>query len=339
MSRYDFSAGKLDYGLLKELISDLPLDERTVIGPRIGEDAAVVDMGDRYLVAATDPITFATDLIGWYAVQVNANDVATMGAKPKWFLATALFPEGQTDEKLVRDIFSQMRDACCRLGVAFIGGHTEITPELPRTIVVGTMLGEVAREKLVTSGGAKVGDAIIVTKGVPIEGSSIIAREKAKELRQFSIPEEVIARAQRFLFEPGISVVRDALIACEVAEVHALHDPTEGGLATGLWELAEASQVSLKVKETALPIVTEGKMLCDVFGLDPLGTIASGALLICVAKAEAEKVVTALHENGIASFIIGRVIAKGQPQVLLHRPDGTSIPLLPFTKDEIVKLF
>jgi hydrogenase maturation factor len=109
MNCYDFSAGKLDAKLLREILPTLPLDDRTIVGPRVGEDAAVIDMGDRYLVAATDPITFATDLIGWYAVQVNANDVATMGATPKWFLATILLPDGKTDEQLVRGIFAQNR--------------------------------------------------------------------------------------------------------------------------------------------------------------------------------------------------------------------------------------
>ncbi len=339
MGRYDFSAGKLDYALLRELLTTLPLDERTVVGPRIGEDAAVVDIGDRYLVAATDPITFTTDLIGWYAVQVNANDVATMGAQPRWFLATALLPEGQTGEGLVREIFGQMREACQAMGIAFIGGHTEITPELNRPIVVGTMLGEVAKDKLVTSSGAKVGDVVIVTKGLPIEGASIIAREKASELRQKGVPEETVAKAQRFLFEPGISVVREATVACQVASVHALHDPTEGGLATGLWELAEASQVMIEVNEASLPILPEGKVLCEAFDLNPLGVIASGALLICVAEGDAEKVVAALKENDIAAFLIGQIAAQGQPQVLLRRLDGTKTTLTNFAKDEIVKLF
>jgi hydrogenase maturation factor len=339
MVSYDFSAGKLDYALLSELIADLPLDERTVVGPRIGEDAAVVDMGDRYLVATTDPITFATDLIGWYAVHVNANDVASMGAKPKWFMAVVLLPEGQTDEALVRGIFAQMRDACKSLGVAFIGGHSEITPELPRPIVVGTMLGEVGKDKLVTSSGAQVGDAVLVTKGFPIEGTAIIAREKEDELKKRGVPDDIIERAKNFLFDPGISVVRDALIACSVANVHALHDPTEGGLARGLWELAEASQVTIEVDAMALPVVPEGQHLCQIFGLNPLGTISSGTLLICVSEHEADKVMAALRSEGIAVERIGQVIGKGESRVLVRCPDGKLEKLPDFPKDEIVRLF
>ncbi|MDW8029686.1 MAG: AIR synthase related protein, partial [Armatimonadota bacterium] len=206
MGTYDFSAGKLDYDLLRQLIADLPLSERVVVGPKIGEDAAVIDVGDRYLVVSTDPITFATDLIGWYAVHVNANDVATMGAKPLWFLATILLPEGQTDERLVNEIFDQMKEACNSLCVEIVGGHAEITPELTRPIVIGTMLGEVEKDKLVTSSGAQVGDLVLATKGVPIEGTAIIAREKESELKSKGVPEKVIERAKQFLFEPSISV-------------------------------------------------------------------------------------------------------------------------------------
>ncbi len=336
---YDFSAGKLDYELLRTLLATLPLDDRTVVGPRVGEDAAVVKMGDRYLVAATDPITFATDLIGWYAVHVNANDVATMGAQPRWFLATVLLPEGQTDEALVRNIFAQMREACLSLGIAFIGGHTEITPDLNRPIVVGTMLGEVAKDQLVTSSGAQVGDAVLLTKGVPIEGTAIIAREKTDELRQLGVPDELIAKAQRFLFEPGISVVRDALVACQAAKMHAMHDPTEGGLLTGLWELAEASQVVLEIDATAIPVVPEGKVLCETLGLNPLGTIASGALLLCVAPENVQAVIEKLQQAGIPTAVIGTVVAKGQPEVLFRFPDGARQLVAPLPKDEITKLF
>ncbi len=339
MGSYDFSAGKLDYQLLRRLLSDLRPSERIIVGPKIGEDAAVIDMGDRYLVAATDPITFATDLIGWYSVHVNANDVATMGAKPLWFLATVLLPEGQTDESLVWEIFSQMKDACRSLQIEIIGGHTEITPELTRPIVVGTMLGEVDKDKLVTSSGAQLGDAILVTKGVPIEGTAIIAREKENELKRRGVSEETVERAKGFLFEPGISVVRDALIACSVAKINAMHDPTEGGLAMGLWELAEASKVVIEVDMNALPIIPEGRELCQAFGLNPLGTISSGTLLISVPKQHAEEVMKAIEREGIFVAHIGQVVRKGEVCVIAQHADKPKEPFPKFPKDEIVRIF
>ncbi|MCS7254333.1 MAG: AIR synthase family protein [Armatimonadota bacterium] len=337
-SQFDFSTGKLHAQLLELLIGKLPLnDERVVVGPKVGEDAAVIDMGDRYLVAKTDPITFATDEIGWYAVNVNANDIAVMGAVPKWFMATVLLPEGRTDEALAEIIFSQIANACRELNITVIGGHTEVTYGLDRPIVVGAMLGEVDKERLVVSSNAQVGDVIILTKGIPIEGTSIIAREKREELLMRGYDAAFIERAKRMLYDPGISVVRDALIATSSGRVHAMHDPTEGGLATGLYELSWASGVSIEVEQGAIHILEEGKRLCDEFGLNPLGTIASGALLIVAHPDDGDRIVNALTASGISAVIIGRITAIGNDVTLKRGNECSPMPL--FVKDEIAKLF
>src|SRR5512139_1257066 len=149
-----FPLGKLPADMLARLLAQVrPVDPRVLVGPGIGLDAAVIDMGDRLLVAKSDPITFATDSIGWYAVQVNANDIATTGAAPRWFLATILLPASRADEALAQEILGQIHRACTNIGVRLVGEHTEITYELDRPIVVGTMLGEVTHERLVTSSG------------------------------------------------------------------------------------------------------------------------------------------------------------------------------------------
>ena len=199
--------GKLPAELLQTVLAKhATRDPRVVVGPRIGEDAAVIDLGDRYLVAAADPITFATDELGWYALHVNANDVVVRGATPRWFLATVLLPAGATDEDSVRTLFEQLGEACETLEVALVGGHTEITPGIDRPLIAGTMLGEVAKDKLVTTGGARVGDAIVLTKGVPLEGAAIIAREKEAALLERGVRPAVIRKAKAFLRTPGISV-------------------------------------------------------------------------------------------------------------------------------------
>jgi hydrogenase maturation factor len=313
-------------------------DPRVVVGPRVGEDAAVIDMGDRYLVATTDPITFATDELGWYAVHVNANDLAVRGARPRWFLATLLLPGGATDDAGVATLFDQLAAACAELGVALVGGHTEVTHGLDRAIVVGTMLGEVAKDKLVTTGGAQVGDAVILTKGVPLEGAAIIAREKESLLRELGVRPAVIARAKAFLRTPGISVLPEAEIACELATVHAMHDPTEGGVATALHELADAAGVGLRIDRSRIITLPEGAELCRVFGLDPLGTIASGALLMTLAPADAGIVIHALAREGIDCHFIGQVVPRDQGVVMLV--DGRQQEPLPvFAQDEITKIF
>ena len=248
MSKTEILAvGKLPAHLLEALLARYGgQDERLVVGPQVGEDAAVLDMGERNLVVKSDPITFATDEIGWYVVHINANDIATMGGVPRWLLLTLLLPEENTTPDLVERIFAQVSQACQALGIVLCGGHTEITHGLDRPIAVGLMLGEVEKEELVCTAGAQVGDDVILTKGIAVEGTAVLARELGECLSD-QLGAELVARGERFLTEPGISVLRDAEIVRRAGVPHAMHDPTEGGLATGLWELAQASGKGIEV--------------------------------------------------------------------------------------------
>src|SRR5881397_1974305 len=312
-------------------------DPRVVVGPKVGEDAAVIDVGDRYLVATSDPITFATAEIGWYALHVNANDIAVRGARPRWFLATLLLPAGATSDASVDALFTEIHAACDELEVALVGGHTEITHGLDRPIVAGTMLGEVEKDKLVTTGGARVGDAVVMTKGVPLEGAAIIAREKETELRARGVSPAAIRKAKGFLKTPGLSVLPEAEIACELATVHAMHDPTEGGIATALVELADAAGVGLRIDRERIMVLPEGRALCEAFGLDPLGTIASGALLMTLAPADAGMVIHALAREDIDGHFIGQVVERAEGLTLVS--GSRREPLTAFAQDEISKLF
>lgn len=331
-------AGKLPLPLLDKLLTRFaPNDPRIVVGPRTGEDAAVFDFGNRYLVAKTDPITFATSEIGWYAVNVNANDVAVMGAEPRWFLATVLLPAGQATAELAEAIFAQIHAACEALGVSLAGGHTEITISLDRPIVSGTMLGEVLPQHLITTAGAQVGDAVLLVKPVPIEGTALIALERAGVLRRRGYSPAFIERAQGFLHDPGISVVAPARLATATAEVHAMHDPTEGGVLTGLLEMARAAKVGLTVDLDTIPIISEAAVLCREFGLDPLGTIASGSILLAAPQDVAEKLVAAL---GAAGYPTARIGCVTQPEAgLVCRRAGRPVPWPTYVADEITKLF
>jgi hydrogenase maturation factor len=312
-------------------------DPRVVVGPRVGEDAAVIDMGDRYLVATSDPITFASAEVGWYALHVNANDIAVRGARPRWFLATLLLPAGATTDASVDALFAELHAACDELEVTLVGGHTEITHGLDRPIIAGTMLGEVEKDRLVTTGGARVGDAVVMTKGVPLEGAAIIAREKEAELRALGISPAVIRRARGFLKTPGLSVRPEAEIACELTTVHAMHDPTEGGIATALVELADAAGVGLRIDRDRIMVLPEGKALCAAFGLDPLGTIASGALLMTLTPADAGIVIHALARESIDCHFIGQVVPREQGVTLVSGSRQEPMPVFP--QDEITRLF
>lgn len=327
--------GKLPSDQLADLMALLPGGPRVVLGPSVGEDAAVIDMPDRYLVAKTDPITFATDEIGWYAVHVNANDIATTGAVPLWFMATLLLPAAHATVALARSIFEQIAEACRSLNVAVVGGHTEITYGFDRPVVVGCMLGEVAKDRLVRTGGAQPGDALMLTKGAPIEATAILAREKREILLQF-FSAQAIDRCARLLHDPGISVVRDAQVAIAAGGVTSMHDPTEGGLATGLWELSEASGCRLEVDlDPDQPFwLPEGKAMCAALGLDPAAAIASGALLLAVNPEYVERMTHAFEQAGIARFLVGRVAGRGVGVVDVRRGE-VARP----ARDEIARLF
>lgn len=306
--------GKLPPDLLERILKQAPsFDERLFLGPGTGLDCAILDYGDRYLVLKTDPITFVSDEIGWYLVQINTNDIATTGALPKWLLVTALLPEGQTTPELVEKLTGQVVQACRSHQISLIGGHTEITHGLDRPILIGTLIGEVSSQNLVTPKGARPGDSILITKGVPIEGTAILAREFPSRLTG-KLNADEIEIARNFLHDPGISVLKDAQIGVKTGGITAMHDPTEGGLASALWELAKASNTSLEINLDAIPIPALSRRICRAFGIDPLATIASGALLITCESEQAKNVQDAMQAAGIACAQIGAVL-DGPPMV------------------------
>jgi hydrogenase maturation factor len=323
--------GKLPPAILDRLLGRIPRrDARVVVGPRIGEDAAVIDFGDRYLVAKSDPVTFAAERIGWYAVQVNANDLATMGARPRWFLATLLLPRG--DPSLAEAVFADLLAACEELDISLCGGHTEVTPGLDRPIIAGHMLGEVEKERLVRKERIRPGDVVLLTRGVALEGTAILAREKAGELAG-RLEAALLERARNLLFRPGISVVADALAACAAAPVHGMHDPTEGGLIGGLYELAAAAAAGLAVDSSRILVLPETAAICSLLDLDPLRLIASGALLIAVAPEDERRVVETLAARGTPVAAIATVMPPAH---------GLRLDSAPFAfpdRDEITKLF
>ena len=335
--------GKLPPDLLDELLTQAGVaDPSVILGPRMGEDAALIDAGhdagdsEKYLVVSSDPITFAADQLGWYAVHVNANDIAATGGTPRWMVMTVILPDGAPPQ-LARDIMRQTLDACAEIGVTLVGGHTEVTHGIDRPIAIGTMVGEVARGSETPTSGARVGDAIILTKGVGIEGTAILAIERADRLRGAGVPEGVIGRAAQFLHAPGISVVRDAAIAVDLlasgagddSTLRAMHDPTEGGVATALHELADASGIGLDIDADALSDMTaeETEAICRALGVDPLGLIAAGALLIATHPYSAGGLLAGLADSGITARVIGHAVPRSR---------GVSVPR--FDRDELARV-
>ena len=331
-------AGKLPPDLLAELFRTLGNDPSVIIGPGIGRDAAAVRVDQQMLVFKTDPITFATDEIGWYAAHVNANDLACLGAAPRWALATLLLPEGATTSELVMQVFGDLTEGCDIVGATIIGGHSEITSGLQRPILALTMIGITDDDRIIDPRRARPGDAVLLARGIAIEGTALIARELPDALIPH-LASDVVERCQRFLHDPGISIVPAANVLREALgpRIHALHDPTEGGLATGLRELAVAAGCGMIIDRQRVTVYPETALICDVLGLDPLGLIASGALLAVVAPDAAADGLDALRRAGIPAEQIGRLVPD-PGTVTMH--DGDAVhPLPTFAVDEIARLF
>jgi hydrogenase expression/formation protein HypE len=327
--------GKLPAADLEAMLARIaPRDPRLVVGPRPGEDAAVVDVGGRRIVVATDPITFATDRIGWYAVHVNANDIAVMGSRPAWFFVVLLMPEGCT-RAAVHEVMDDIHETCRSLGIAVAGGHTEITAGLPRPIVVGQMIGEVAADALVTKDGLRPGDVILLTRGVAIEGTALLARELPARLAP-ALGDARLAAARRLLFEPGISVLEAARVATGACRVHAMHDPTEGGVLAGLHEMASAAGLGVRAWGDRIPVLEETTAVCDALGADPLALLASGALLVACAPGDVSALTSALDAAGIPQAVVAEAVPAADG--LLVERGRRWMPLVPPARDEVARI-
>ena len=327
MPKTPLSPGKLPEALLAELLgSGAPLPQDVLVGPAVGEDACVLAVDAGVIVAATDPITMTAAGVGGHAVLINANDVAVMGVRPRWFLCTVLLPEGTTEADL-RALFADLRRATESLGVALVGGHTEVTPAVGRTVVVGQMLGSAPSGAFVRSSGMQSGDVLLQIGPAPVEGAAVLASVAGASID--SVPERIRERARRALDDPGISVVEPALQAFELGAT-AMHDPTEGGLSAGLWELARASGLALEVDEQAVLWFEPGAALCRAVGADPWGTLASGALLAAFPPERAELAFASLASGGRG---VARLATAGPGDEV--RLLGHDHPLHRYERDEL----
>jgi len=332
MARNSLEVGKLQPDMLKQVVlSRLGANNsRVLLGPHVGEDASVIDFGRKALVVHSDPITGAVENLGWLAVNVCANDIATRGVRPQWMLIVILLSQNTTQAEL-KSLTVQIDKAAKKLGISIVGGHSEVTPGINRPILIATAIGETTKNRFVKTGNAQPSDALIVTKGAAIEGTAILASELAQELEN-RIGKKTVAKAKQFI--KMTSVVEDALTAVEAGGVHAMHDATEGGIASGLQEIAWASNVGLVAYEEKIPISTETEAICELLHIDPLKTISSGALILSCEPKRAGEIVTALRMKGIKASNIGKVTdEKGSVYIL--RKDGTKLDLSMPVKEEL----
>ncbi len=293
----------------------------------IGQDSAVLDFGPEVCVVTCDPITGAADQLGRLAVHVACNDLAAAGAEPIGVLLTLLLPRGAGE----RDLELIMRDAgraAREVGVEIVGGHTEVTPAVTQSVVVAAAVGRAPRAGFVSAAGGRPGDTVVMTKSAGIEGTAILASDYAERLLPTLAP-SLLERARSLV--RMISVVPEGRIAAR-SGVTAMHDVTEGGVLTGVWELAEASGCGVRLDCDAVPVLEETRAICRVLGLDPLGLIGSGALL--AATPDPDRLCARLREGGIEYAVVGEL--RAGPRVQIR--EGKPTPLEPPARDELFRL-
>lgn len=306
VSSLPLASGKIPVGLLAELLAGLPpAPPELRLGPGVGEDACAIEVGGEALVVASDPVTLTAGEVGFLSVVVNANDVAVTGARPRWFLATVLVPPGTSGED-VRGVFADIRRGLERVGAHLVGGHTEVTAAVNQPVVAGQMLGIAEGGRVVATGGAGAGDVVVQVGRAPVEGAAVLAREAAAQLEE--LEPTVLAAARAAADRPGISIVEPALLAARLGAT-ALHDPTEGGLAAGLHELAHASGVRVRVEREAVLWFEPGVAVCRAVDADPWATLASGTLLATLPAPRVDDALRALAAAGHEAAVIGRAEA------------------------------
>jgi hydrogenase maturation factor len=328
--------GKLPNDLLKHFLDEFKFEDPClIIRPGVGEDIAAVDVAaEEVLVLKSDPITFATDAIGQYAVLVNANDIATAGAAPRWLLTTLLFPVGSTPS-LIWSVVRELKTFTHRWGITLCGGHTEITDAVRRPVVAGMMAGTVRRSALIDKRRMRTGDCILLTKAVAVEGTAIIAREFGRNLAALGMSAGEIRSCRDFL--DRISILPEAGIAAGVAGTSAMHDVTEGGIATALEELSAAGGFGLQVAADRIPVFPETRRLCRLLRINPLGLIGSGSLLICCRPGARARLEAKLRRAGIPATAIGTVGRRGEGVQAFKGERTVRWPS--FEVDEIARLF
>jgi len=313
--------GKIRYEDMKEIIERYSYARKEmIIGPKIGVDCSVFDIGEKFLVTTCDPVTFVSS--GYYCINVNVNDIVSMGADPLSFMATIILPPDCEKGELDR-IMGEIYEGCRDFDISFGGGHTEVSSIVNRPLISGFMTGLCDRDKLRGSFNAMDGDRVLITKGTGIEGISIIAERRRDEIEK-AFGKELLDRA--LSLRGMLSVYREALIARDRA--NGMHDATEGGLLNALYEICIASDVSIDVEY--FPVSRETEELCRYFNIDPLGLISSGTLIITTKDLALRE---EIEKEGIRVYDIGVVVKDGRNEI---RHKGKA--LMPFERDEIVKI-
>lgn len=326
--------GKVPGDLLDHLLTRYrtPHDPLVIVPPDYGVDAAALSIGGETLFVKSDPITFASTDAMRYLLAVNANDIACMGGIARWLTVVSLLPENATTREMVEQQFIDLQRACQTQNISLIGGHTEVTQGVDRPLLIGTMLGTAGPTGLLEPGKAQSGDELWITHSIALEGTALLAHEREDELVQ-ALGRDLVGAARALLLDPGISISRDAQELLKTHVITAMHDPTEGGVATAIHEIAAASDLGAKIDGAAIPILDETRAIANHFGIDPLGMLSSGAILFTCKPGEQSRL------NSVAIPVSRVGVLTDEPGRVTISTERGDEPLTRFDSDEVTRAF
>lgn len=304
--------GKIDRQFFESRIAPNLGAERddVVLGPNHGVDFGVIDVGERALVTATDPVSILPALglerAARFALDLILADVAVSGISPTHLSVCFTLPETMGDDEF-GTVWETIHAECEELGIAVVTGHTArySDPSHP-WIGAATAMGVGDHADIVRPDGAREGDRLLLTTGPAVESVGLLSTLFPEELE---LPDETIADAQQRLEE--VHCVRDALTAAAAGPVRAMHDVTEGGLAGALNEMASGAGGRFEIDRAAVPLRPGVDEVCAHLEIDPWAATSCGSLAIAVDPDGVDAVREALEDRGTVVAEIGRVDAVG----------------------------
>jgi hydrogenase maturation factor len=321
------ASGKLPEQLLASFLERVRGEGTSLLTPPSpGEDTGAVELENgSVLLYTTDPITFSSARIGYSSVVINANDIATSGGVPSWYLATLMAPPGISAED-VQTILQDIAATCRSLNIELAGGHTEITDAVTRPVISGTMLAVVERDRYIDKRNVQEGDVILITKSAGLEGTAILAEERREMLEQKGMLPSELDEARGF--RTAISIAEEAAVAVASGGVSGMHDVTEGGVATALRELGAAAGREIHSTPERIPVHPATGRICSLLGIDPMGLLGSGSLLMCCRPRTAAGIIAGCRDKGIDAAEIG----------VIGKPGSAHLDLPRFAVDEITRV-
>ncbi|NRT74933.1 AIR synthase family protein [Clostridium beijerinckii] len=321
--------GKLDFEDLRNIILNNKTIKRKEVKIRndVGEDCSIIDFGEYEGIFSTDPITGASENVGKLAVHINCNDIASAGGEPIGILVTILAPTSSTLQE-INEIMKEINEEAAKISVEIIGGHTEVTSAVNKMVISVTVIGKNLKGKSVKTAGAQLGDDIIVTKTLGLEGTYILINDHKARIEKILSKEEIEFGSNLI---NKLSVLREGKISGEFG-VNSMHDITEGGLLGGLFEVAIASNKGFKIFKEKIPMLDITKKVCREFKIDPLRLISSGSMLITTKNGS--ELINLLNESGIEASIIGKICERGS----LLIDNDSEIEVEPPKRDELFNI-